>query len=65
MADDNSLTGRVKRYAKVGTTIGGFAARTVGGRLFGLTLDRAEHAADLQRVLGGLKGPLMKVARLL
>ncbi len=65
MADDNSLSGRVKRYAKVGTTIGGFAARTVGGRLFGLSLDRAEHAAELQKVLGGLKGPLMKVAQIL
>ena len=42
MADDNSLSRRVQRYAKVGTTIGGFAARTVGGRLFGLPLDRAE-----------------------
>ena len=31
MADDNSLSGRVQRYAKVGTTIGGLAARTVGG----------------------------------
>ena len=65
MADDNSLSGRVHRYAKVGTTIGGFAARTVGGRLFGLPLDRAEHAAELQQALGWLKGPVMKVAQIL
>ena len=65
MADDNSLSGRVQRYAKVGTTIGGFAARTVGGQLFGLPLDRAEHAAELQQALGGLKGPVMKVAQIL
>ena len=65
MADDNSLSGRVKRYAKVGTAVGGFAARTLGGRLFGLPLNRAGHAAELQQVLGGLKGPLMKVAQIL
>jgi len=65
MADDNSLSGRVQRYAKVGTTIGSFAARTVGGQLFGLPLDRAKHAAELQQALGGLKGPVMKVAQIL
>ena len=65
MADDDSLSGRVKRYARVGTAVGGFAARTVGGRLFGLPLDRGEHAAELQQALGGLKGPLMKVAQIL
>ena len=65
MADEDSLGGRVKRYAKVGTTIGGFAARMAGGRLFGIPLDRGENAAELQKALGGLKGPLMKVAQIL
>ena len=65
MADDDSLGGRVKRYARVGTTVGGFAARMAGGRLFGIPLDRGEHAAELQEALGGLKGPLMKVAQIL
>ncbi|MCH7865980.1 MAG: AarF/ABC1/UbiB kinase family protein [Proteobacteria bacterium] len=65
MADEDSLGGRVKRYAKVGTTIGGFAARMAGGRLFGIPLNRGEHAAELQKALGGLKGPLMKVAQIL
>ena len=65
MADDDTLSGRVKRYAKVGTTVGGFAARLAGGRLFGIPLNRGEHAAELQKALGGLKGPLMKVAQIL
>ena len=65
MADDDSLSGRVKRYAKVGTTVGGFAARLAGGRLFGIPLNRGENAAELQKALGGLKGPLMKVAQIL
>ena len=64
-SEDNSLAGRVKRYAQVSTAVGGFAARLAGERLFGIGLDRAEHAAELRRALGGLKGPLMKVAQLL
>ena len=65
MADENSLGGRVKRYARVGTAVGGLAARAAGGRFLGLTFDKAEHAAELQAALGGLKGPLMKVAQIL
>ncbi len=61
----SSLGGRVKRYARVGTSVGGLAARYAGGRLLGRTLDRTEHAGDLTAALGGLKGPLMKVAQIL
>ena len=65
MTDDseaNSPSGRVKRYAKVGRAMGGIAARVAGQRYLGLKVDRAEHVADLKAALGGLKGPLMKVA---
>ncbi len=65
MADDNSLTGRALRYAKVGRTVGGLAARLAGERYLGLPINRLEHAADLTAALGGLKGPLMKVAQIL
>ena len=60
-----SLTGRVKRYARVGTAIGGVAARAAGNRLFGGEADVAKEAARLRGVLGGLKGPVMKVAQIL
>jgi predicted unusual protein kinase regulating ubiquinone biosynthesis (AarF/ABC1/UbiB family) len=63
--DDNSLTGRVRRYAQVSTAMGGLAARLAGERYLGLGLDRGRHAAELKSVLGGIKGPLMKVAQLL
>jgi predicted unusual protein kinase regulating ubiquinone biosynthesis (AarF/ABC1/UbiB family) len=63
--DDNSLGGRVRRYAQVGSAVGGLAARLAGERYLGLTLDRGRHAADLKAALGGIKGPLMKVAQLL
>ncbi len=65
MAERDKLTGRVKRYARVGTTMGGLAARFAGGRFLGLSLDKGEHAVELREALGGLKGPLMKVAKIL
>ncbi len=67
MADDrerNRFSSRLSRYARVGTGIGGVAARVAGARLTGGT-DRGKAAADLAMALGGLKGPLMKVAQLL
>ena len=33
--------------------------------MFGIKLDKAEHAREIQMALGGLKGPLMKVAQIL
>jgi predicted unusual protein kinase regulating ubiquinone biosynthesis (AarF/ABC1/UbiB family) len=65
VSDDNSLSGRVRRYAQVSTAMGGLAARLAGERYLGLNLDRGRHAAELKAALGGIKGPLMKVAQLL
>ncbi len=65
MAEDNSLGGRVKRYARVGRAVGGLAARAGAGRVLGVKTDSRRAAADLRRALGGLKGPLMKVAQIL
>lgn len=63
--ENNSLPGRVKRYAKVGGAVGGLAARLAGQRYLGLKADPAKGAEDLRAALGGLKGPLMKVAQIL
>ncbi|HAT85171.1 MAG TPA: ABC transporter ATP-binding protein, partial [Rhizobiales bacterium] len=63
--EKNRLGGRVKRYAKVSSGMGGFVARAASSRLFGKDVDLSREAADLAQVLGGLKGPLMKVAQLL
>ena len=65
LTDENTLTGRVRRYARVSTAVGGLAARLAGERYLGLPLDRGRHAAELKAALGGIKGPLMKVAQLL
>src|SRR5215469_15549437 len=43
----------------------GLGARLAGERYLGVPIDRARHAADLKTALGGIKGPLMKVAQLL
>ena len=61
----SSLGGRVKRYAQVSTAVGGLAARLAGERFLGIKLDRPEHARELKAALGGLKGPLMKVAQIM
>ncbi len=68
MPDDrekNRFTARAKRYANVGTRVGGVAARMAGARLMGRAPDRAANAIGLAAALGGLKGPIMKVAQLL
>ena len=59
------LGGRLRRYARVTTTMGGLAARVAGERYLGWDIDRAKHAADLRAALGGLKGPIMKIAQIL
>jgi predicted unusual protein kinase regulating ubiquinone biosynthesis (AarF/ABC1/UbiB family) len=61
----NRLTRRLQRYAQVGTNVGGVAAGMATRYVLGLTLDREKNAAALASALGGLKGPLMKVAQLL
>lgn len=61
----NRLAGRLARYARVGANVSGAAATLAASRLFGISLDREKNAADLTRALGGLKGPIMKVAQLL
>jgi predicted unusual protein kinase regulating ubiquinone biosynthesis (AarF/ABC1/UbiB family) len=61
----NRFSGRLARYARVGTGMGGIAARMMGSRFLGVEIDRGENAVELARALGGLKGPIMKVAQLL
>src|SRR4051794_34661145 len=61
----NRFTARAARYARVGANVGGVAARIAGARLFGIEGQGASNAAALTQALGGLKGPIMKVAQLL
>ena len=61
----NRFSARAARYARVGANMGGVAARMAGSRLFGGDDRDASNAAVLAQALGGLKGPIMKVAQLL
>jgi predicted unusual protein kinase regulating ubiquinone biosynthesis (AarF/ABC1/UbiB family) len=63
----NRFTARAARYAKVGANVGGAAARFAAQQLTGGRTSRrdASNAAALAQALGGLKGPLMKVAQLM
>lgn len=63
--EKNRLSARAARYVRVGTNVGAVAARVAGQRLFGLEGKDAGNAAALAQALGGLKGPIMKVAQLL
>src|SRR6202451_758964 len=65
MEENSTLFGEFKRMARTSGAVGGIAARVMGARAFGIKTNRAEHAEDLKLILGGLKGPLMKVAQFL
>jgi predicted unusual protein kinase regulating ubiquinone biosynthesis (AarF/ABC1/UbiB family) len=61
----NRFSARAARYARVGTNVGTVAAKFAASRLLGLSLDRGANASELTAALGGLKGPIMKVAQLM
>jgi predicted unusual protein kinase regulating ubiquinone biosynthesis (AarF/ABC1/UbiB family) len=64
-SEKNRFSARARRYAKVGTRLGGTAARIATSRALGRRQDRGGNAIALAAALGGLKGPIMKVAQLL
>lgn len=63
--DKSTLTGRVKRYFDVSTSMSGTVAKLLSEHFLGLTLDHEAQAQSLTLALGNLKGPIMKVAQLL
>lgn len=63
--EDNRFSARAARYVRVGTNVGAVAAKVAGQRLLGIEGNDSAQAAELAAALGGLKGPLMKVAQLL
>jgi predicted unusual protein kinase regulating ubiquinone biosynthesis (AarF/ABC1/UbiB family) len=63
--DDNRLGGRLSRYAAVTGAVGGLAAQFAMTKLTGGSMNQEKHARDLKAALGGLKGPVMKLAQIL
>lgn len=65
LKDDSTLLNRIKRYARVSSAMTGLATKLASEKYLGNTIDKEQHAKNLQQLLGGLKGPLMKVAQFL
>lgn len=63
--EGSTLFGEARRMLRTSGAVTGIAARVAGQRIFGLKGDKAAHAEDLKAILGGLKGPMMKVAQFL
>jgi len=63
--DSPNFLAEVRRFARTSGAVGGIAARVAGQRVFGIKGNPAGHAENLKAILGGLKGPLMKVAQFL
>ena len=66
MADveSRSITKQIKRYAQVGGIVGKLATKLASQKYLGIKLDKEKHALEIREALGGIKGPLMKVAQL-
>ena len=60
----STLKGKVKRYAKVSSKLTTVSAKIASKKLVGIE-DNNKNAELVLNALGGLKGPLMKVAQLL
>ena len=63
--DRPNFIGEMRRMARTSGAVGGIGLRVAGQRLFGVKGNQSAHAEDLKAILGGLKGPLMKVAQFL
>ena len=62
--DSRSILKQIKRYAQVGGIVGKLATKLASQKYLGVKLDKEKHALEIREALGGIKGPLMKVAQL-
>jgi len=60
----STLIGRIKHYSGVTTGLAGVAIRGTGRWLGGKDVMGIDNARDIVRMLGGLRGPLMKGAQI-
>ena len=63
-SESKSIVKQIKRYAQVGGVVGKLATKLASQKYLGVKLDKNKHAAEVRAALGGIKGPLMKVAQL-
>ena len=63
MDELNKFSKRFKRYTDLGTSAGSIALNFIGTKVF--NKEHKKNAEDLTKILGNLKGPIMKIAQLL
>ena len=63
-SESKSIGKQIKRYAQVGGVVGKLATKIASQKYLGVKIDKNKHAAEIRSALGGIKGPLMKVAQL-
>ena len=63
MDELNKFTKRFKRYTNLGTSAGSIALNFIGTKIF--NKEHQQNAENLTKILGNLKGPIMKIAQLL
>ena len=63
MDELNKFTKRFKRYTNLGTSAGSIALNFIGTKIF--NKEHQQNAESLTKILGNLKGPIMKIAQLL
>ena len=63
--EKSKFSKRVKRYASVTGVVGGLTAKMASQKLLGLSFDNKKHAKNLTTALGKIKGPLMKLYKLM
>ena len=63
--DKPSITKKAGRYASLSGSATNLALKLAGEKFFGIKIDKDIHSEDLRRVLGNLKGPIMKVGQIL
>ena len=64
MDELNKFSKRFKRYSDLGGSASLLAFKFLGSKIF-KEIDPSKNAEDLSKMLGGLKGPIMKIAQLI
>ena len=65
MDETLNLTEKLKRYKDISVLATGIISRLVGSQYLGANVNKELHARDIKKVLGALKGSVMKIAQIL
>ena len=63
--DKDKFSKRASRYIKLTGEVGGLLAKLGANRYLGVDINKDQHALNLKKNLGEIKGPFMKIAQLI